>query len=185
VALTSTRIEIRDKVFFKINSDVIEARSFDLLSQVATVILNHQHIARVRVEGHTDDTGGPAYNMDLSKRRAESVRQYLIERGVAPQRLESVGYGPTRPIASNRTARGRETNRRVEFAIAARERSGPPAQGDVPVELVPPGPAGTGASLPSDGQTAPPPAAPAGQGRPAPPPSPPTPPTPPPPPSGK
>ena len=67
----------------------------------------------VVVEGHTDSVGTDAYNMKLSERRANTVREELIEHGVAPSRITTIGYGETRPIASNDTAEGRAQNRRV------------------------------------------------------------------------
>jgi OOP family OmpA-OmpF porin len=76
---------------------------------------------RISIEGHTDNVGTEAMNMRLSTKRAEAVRAYLVQKGVAPDRLESVGYGPTRPIASNKTAMGRGQNRRTEFRIVSLE----------------------------------------------------------------
>jgi outer membrane protein OmpA-like peptidoglycan-associated protein len=74
-------------------------------------------IKRMRIEGHTDNRGNADMNLDLSKRRAASVRQWLVDHGVESERLESEGYGLTRPIASNDTDEGRALNRRVEFKI--------------------------------------------------------------------
>jgi outer membrane protein OmpA-like peptidoglycan-associated protein len=73
----------------------------------------------VSIEGHTDDRGSDGYNQTLSENRAGAVREYLEGRGIDPGRLKSVGYGETKPIASNRTARGRASNRRVEFKIVS------------------------------------------------------------------
>ena len=67
------------------------------------------------IAGHTDNVGNKAANMKLSQRRADSIRTYLIEKfGVAPERVKAVGYGPTKPIASNKTKAGKEKNRRIE-----------------------------------------------------------------------
>ena len=71
----------------------------------------------MRVEGHTDSRGSDAYNLTLSQKRAESVRNYLISRGVSPDRMEPRGFGESQPIADNRTEQGRSQNRRVEFII--------------------------------------------------------------------
>ncbi len=71
----------------------------------------------VRIEGHTDDKGAMAHNMDLSKRRAESVKKYMVDHGIDEGRLETVGLGPKKPIADNKTKKGRAKNRRVEFHI--------------------------------------------------------------------
>ena len=69
------------------------------------------------IEGHTDATGPDAYNMKLSKARANAARSYLIEQGIESSRLEATGYGETKPIATNKTKEGRAENRRVEFKV--------------------------------------------------------------------
>ncbi|MBN2410442.1 OmpA family protein [candidate division KSB1 bacterium] len=69
----------------------------------------------VQVRGHTDNTGNRSYNLQLSKRRAESVKIYLISKGINSMRIETVGYGPDDPIESNTTSAGRAKNRRIEF----------------------------------------------------------------------
>jgi outer membrane protein OmpA-like peptidoglycan-associated protein len=74
----------------------------------------------VAIEGHTDSTGQHGYNMQLSERRAESVRRHLTARGVDPSRLQAVGFGPDQPVASNAHAAGRQQNRRVEVVIQDR-----------------------------------------------------------------
>ena len=75
----------------------------------------------VRIEGHTDNTGPEELNRTLSQQRAERVRAYLIQRGVAGNRLEAKGYGPTRPLMSNDTPEGLTANRRVEFVVTGGE----------------------------------------------------------------
>jgi outer membrane protein OmpA-like peptidoglycan-associated protein len=92
-----------------------------LLNQVAALLQSATQIKRLRVEGHTDDRGKDAYNLELSKRRAASVVRYLLEQGVADNRLTSEGYGETRPISDNKTAAGRSQNRRVEFVVLESE----------------------------------------------------------------
>jgi outer membrane protein OmpA-like peptidoglycan-associated protein len=71
----------------------------------------------MRVEGHTDDTGPRAFNMQLSEERAHSVRRYLIQRGVNPLRLRVRSYGPDRPREEGKDAEARARNRRVEFVL--------------------------------------------------------------------
>jgi uncharacterized repeat protein (TIGR01451 family) len=117
VRLESNRIVILEKVYFATNKDVILARSFDLLKQVAAVLKDNPRVERVRVEGHTDDRGDDAFNMDLSRRRAHNVRAFLLGEGIAAERLESAGHGETMPVDTNTTEAGRENNRRVEFNI--------------------------------------------------------------------
>jgi outer membrane protein OmpA-like peptidoglycan-associated protein len=72
---------------------------------------------RLRIEGHTDAQGDETANQALSERRAKAVRDYLVSKGVDASRLEAIGYGGTKPIDTNRTERGREANRRIEFQI--------------------------------------------------------------------
>ncbi len=117
VIVRKEKIEITKKVYFATGKAVIKRKSFNLLNQVAQTIRAHSEIAKIRVEGHTDSQGGEKYNKRLSQRRADSVRAYLIRKGVAPDRLEAVGYGEEKPIAPNTSAKGREQNRRVEFTI--------------------------------------------------------------------
>src|SRR5690606_29598681 len=115
VYATFTEIVILEKVYFETDKDVIQARSHSLLDDVAGVLLKYPEIKRVEVAGHTDDQGEDAYNMDLSKRRAQAVLTYLANKGVAPERLEAAGYGESSPIDTNETDAGRGNNRRVAF----------------------------------------------------------------------
>jgi OOP family OmpA-OmpF porin len=130
--LREGRIDILDSVYFKTDQDVIARRSYPLLDNVARILQSHPDL-RVRVEGHTDNQGRPEHNKELSRRRAESVVRFLTSRGVDAQRLEAEGYGPTQPIADNRTRQGRAKNRRVVFTIIGdasgirREDAGPGA----------------------------------------------------------
>ena len=84
---------------------------------MAKVLDEHPELVRLRISGHTDDRGPHGYNVQLSQERAESVRRFLIERGVEPSRLEAKGYGPDQPIDTNTTAEGRQKNRRTEFDL--------------------------------------------------------------------
>ena len=87
---------------------------------MAKVLQTHPDLARVQVEGHTDSTGNPKRNTVLSQARAEAVVAYLTGHGVERSRLAAVGFGPSRPLASNATRSGREANRRVEFRVVER-----------------------------------------------------------------
>jgi outer membrane protein OmpA-like peptidoglycan-associated protein len=111
------RIRLLGKIRFKTNSAELLPSSDPILDDVATAMKRNRGIRKVRVEGHSDNVGDPGYNKKLSQERARSVRQALIKRGVSPRRLEAVGHGEARPIATNRTERGRAKNRRVEFQI--------------------------------------------------------------------
>ena len=115
--LSEERIEILEKVFFETGSDVIKDESFELLTEVATVLIANPQIKVVEVAGHTDNKGKDDFNLELSQSRAESVRRWLIEHDVEGDRLQAKGYGETVPIANNRTSKGRAQNRRVEFVI--------------------------------------------------------------------
>ena len=130
VVVTETEVRIADQVFFDTNADTIQQKSFTLLDTVANVIIKTPKLTKIRVEGHTDDVGKADYNLDLSKRRAASVRKYLESKGVAADHLESEGYGMTAPVcqdmpellknaAKNKKAieACRAQNRRVGFKI--------------------------------------------------------------------
>jgi len=80
-------------------------------------VLRSRPTMTVRIEGHTDSRGTRAHNMKLSAARAASVRQHLMGLGIDPARMDAQGYGPDQPIETNKTAAGREKNRRVEFII--------------------------------------------------------------------
>ena len=120
VTVSKDRLELREKVYFETGKTTVRPISYPLLDEAATVMAKHPELKRVVVEGHTDATGGAAVNERLSRGRAQAVRAYLVNRGVAPGRLVAAGFGERRPVASNATVQGRERNRRVEFAIAGR-----------------------------------------------------------------
>ncbi|MEZ4444168.1 MAG: OmpA family protein [Polyangiaceae bacterium] len=117
VIYESGEIKILENVQFRTGSAEIDERSHSILNQVALVMKANKNIERVRVEGHTDDTGPRDVNMRLSKARAESVRRYLIYRGVASNRLHAEGYGPDQPLMDDTTDEARAKNRRVEFIV--------------------------------------------------------------------
>lgn len=93
----------------------IKPGSFPSLNRVAD-LLKRKNLS-LKLAGHTDNVGAAASNMRLSKDRAESVKAYLVSQGANPSRIEATGYGENQPIASNKTAAGRQKNRRVEFTI--------------------------------------------------------------------
>ena len=117
VVLTASSIKISEKVQFKLGSAELLPDSFGLLDEVAGVMRDYAQIERLQVEGHTDSTGSAKINKKLSKERAESVRAYLIKKGIEDKRMVAVGFGPDKPIADNATPDGQEANRRVEFNI--------------------------------------------------------------------
>ena len=104
-------------MFFASGKDAILKKSFPTLEMVANIFKANAWVKKVRVEGHTDDRGNDQFNLELSERRAASVKRFLIEHGVEPERLESQGFGETRPVESNKSSKGRAKNRRVDFVI--------------------------------------------------------------------
>ena len=119
---TDERIVIRQQVNFDTGKATIKKSSFLLLKTVAKILSLHAEFTKIRVEGHTDKRGNDQKNMKLSQDRADSVRKHLVEvGGIDPERLQSVGFGPTQPIATNATNQGRAKNRRVEFVITEKK----------------------------------------------------------------
>jgi outer membrane protein OmpA-like peptidoglycan-associated protein len=119
VRVSAREITIRRQINFVTDSAEIVPDSEPLLTEIADVLLRHPEITRVEIQGHTDNRGGHEHNQDLSQRRAESVRDWLVAHGVDGSRLEPHGYGDSNPIAPNITASGRARNRRVQFIITA------------------------------------------------------------------
>ena len=105
------------KVFFDTNKATIKPASYSVLDKLASDLNDNPGISSVRVEGYTDSRGSVSYNVGLSERRAASVVNYLSGKGISSSRLESKGYGPENPVATNATSAGRAQNRRVEFRI--------------------------------------------------------------------
>ena len=103
-------------ILFDTGKASIKFESAEILSQIINVLKKYPN-SRFRIEGHTDSTGKRQKNIELSQNRADAVKIYLIQGGIASDRLESVGYGPDKPIASNKTRKGRALNRRVEINL--------------------------------------------------------------------
>jgi OOP family OmpA-OmpF porin len=116
VEVRKERIEIKQQIHFAYAKARVLPDSYPLLNQVVQVLRDLPGM-RVSIEGHTDSTGPAAHNLRLSQLRAEAVRDYLVKKGVAADRLQTMGFGPTKPIASNKTEKGRAKNRRTEFRI--------------------------------------------------------------------
>ena len=103
-------------VTFAVDSTAISPQMRNTLDGVAQSMVNYPN-SLIDVMGHTDSTGSEQYNLDLSKRRADSVANYLTSRGVSRARIETIGYGEAYPVADNTTEAGRAENRRVEIRI--------------------------------------------------------------------
>jgi outer membrane protein OmpA-like peptidoglycan-associated protein len=118
VQVTEDDIKILQRVEFATASDKIQgATSFKVLDAVESVLKAHGDIFLVEIAGHTDNVGPADANRTLSQKRAEAVVKYLVGKGIAANRLQPKGYGPDKPVADNKTAAGRQKNRRVEFNI--------------------------------------------------------------------
>jgi outer membrane protein OmpA-like peptidoglycan-associated protein len=115
------QIRILEQVQFAYNSAQILKASDFILNAVARIMTDNPEIKSVRVEGHTDNKGGDAFNKRLSQKRAESVVAWLIKHGIDKGRFTSQGFGKDRPIDTNDTDAGRANNRRVEFHIEGQE----------------------------------------------------------------
>lgn len=116
-----TTIRLATDTYFDTGSAVIKpsARS-ELVSVANRIKLNQLTISGIRVEGNTDSVGNPAYNLDLSKRRALAVVNELIANGISSHMIAAYGNGETKPVATNSTEAGRAANRRVDVIIKGR-----------------------------------------------------------------
>jgi outer membrane protein OmpA-like peptidoglycan-associated protein len=139
--IQGNKILILDQVHFATDQDIILSESFPVLEEVAAILLAHPELQRVLVEGHTDARATDAYNFDLSRRRAASVREFLLDSGIAVERVCSAGFGRSKPLAGNDTEEGMALNRRVEFTLQPPVKGPlPPCPQDPSLQLAPPAP---------------------------------------------
>ncbi|HEX8823896.1 MAG TPA: OmpA family protein [Archangium sp.] len=151
--IKGNKILILDQVHFATDQDIILPESFPILEEVAEVMLDHSEIQRVLVEAHTDARASDAYNYDLSRRRAASVMNFLLDSGIAVERLCSAGFGRSRPVAGNENRNESEmaANRRIEFTIQPPVKGPPPpCPPDPAAGFVPPVGSKAKRSLPSE-----------------------------------
>lgn len=113
--VVETKISLRP-IFFERSKAIILPISYQELDHLAAILLERPHIS-IRVEGHTDNIGEIRSLIELSEQRAEAVRDFLVKKGVAPSRIETVGYGPSKPVSENKDETDRSKNRRVEVRI--------------------------------------------------------------------
>ena len=111
-------VNLTNDILFDFNSSSLRPESRQTLADLASNFRNYPD-EQVTIEGHTDSVGTPSYNQTLSEQRASAVSSYLSTEGVPSARITSIGYGETRPKASNDTPEGRQLNRRVEIHIRA------------------------------------------------------------------
>lgn len=111
------RLNMDQSITFDVDSAQIRSGSYSVLASVAKVLKEFDK-TMIDVTGHTDSDGSESYNQALSERRARSVAQEIVSKGILPERLLIAGYGEMRPIASNSTAAGKQANRRVEIQIS-------------------------------------------------------------------
>lgn len=120
VVETESEIVTLKEIEFEFDKAVLRASAYPILDAVVRALKDNPDIALVEVQGHTDEQGSDAYNLDLSRRRAATVRTYLVDSGIAESRLTSKGYGETQPIDPSHTQAAYEKNRRVAFIIMKR-----------------------------------------------------------------
>ncbi len=109
-------ITLKGDVSFDLNSDAVRPGLYNELDRIAQIMIKYPETS-ILVEGHTDSSGPENYNQQLSERRANSVKDLLVQRGVQEHRVNIIGYGEGRPLVTNATPEGRQMNRRVEIRI--------------------------------------------------------------------
>jgi outer membrane protein OmpA-like peptidoglycan-associated protein len=105
-----------DNVYFDVNKAKLRADSYKELNELVNYLERKKHI-RIEIAGHTDNVGSEEANQKLSQQRAESVKQYLVSKGIDAGRIEAKGYGESKPVADNNSKEGKQKNRRTEVHI--------------------------------------------------------------------
>jgi len=111
---------LRDRILFDVDDYSLKPGSEDNLAEIADILIRYPDFGII-VEGHADNTGKENYNQWLSEKRAGTVADFLVARGLESARVQTIGYGEMRPVATNETLEGRQMNRRVEIHIAPKE----------------------------------------------------------------
>ena len=120
VVVHKGRIEILDKIYFETDKAVIKPVSYPILNAIAATLKGNPQILQIQIQGHADERGSDDYNLKLTDARVHSVRNYMINKGVAANRMEAKGFGETRPVDKRHNDEAWSKNRRVEFVILKR-----------------------------------------------------------------
>jgi len=110
-------ISLKGDVTFDTNSAIVKPGLYSEIERIANILIKYPETV-IQVEGHTDSIGSESYNLELSARRAEAVKNLLVQKGVDPVRIRTMAFGESAPISSNDTEYGRAQNRRVEIKVA-------------------------------------------------------------------
>ncbi len=116
--ISPPKIYTLDNVFFDTGKSTLRGESYKELNELAEYMGKKESLV-IEIAGHTDNVGTPESNQKLSEDRANTVRDYLIKKGIAPERVAAKGYGDTQPVAYNDTPQGRQKNRRTEVRIVS------------------------------------------------------------------
>ena len=114
------KLEILDKIYFETDKDIIKEISYPILDAIAATLKGNPQILEIEVQGHADERGDDAHNMQLTEARSQAVRTYLIDKGIEANRLQAHGYGETKPVCPEHNEDCWSRNRRVEFVILKR-----------------------------------------------------------------
>ncbi|MCL4749369.1 MAG: OmpA family protein [Myxococcales bacterium] len=121
VTVVANEVKLKKQVHFAHDAATIEPDSHALLEEIADVLKNRAEIAKIEIQGHTDNTGSPVYNQRLSQQRADAVRDALVKLGVDGSRLDAKGYGQDKPLVPNVSPANRARNRRVQLMITQKK----------------------------------------------------------------
>ncbi len=141
VRVVGDKIVLDERIHFMVNSAVIRQESHGLLGRLTQLLKEHPEYIHIEVQGHTDERGPEWYNEKLSQARADSVMKFLVDHGIAADRLTAVGFGSSRPLTDKTNERALFLNRRVEFAVTRQAKhpvGRPPAPGGAEPPVVPP-----------------------------------------------
>ena len=128
VVVKGDQIVIKDRIEFATGKSTIKSVSDPLVDNIAQVMKDHPEIKKIEIQGHTDNQGPAVLNRNLSRARAKAVMKALEKRGIEPSRMTAKGFGPDKPIATNDTPEGRQSNRRVQFQITERDEAAKPPE---------------------------------------------------------